>query len=158
MRNVTKRTAAVVVSMAVAVGAASVAYAYWTAGGSGTGEAETGTNVELIAHQIGVPADMGPGDSAQTLSGDFENNSDGPVYVTSVTATIASVEKALGAPAGTCDASDYTLASALMLVGAEVPVGLNEGAWTGATIKFNNKVTNQDACKLATVTLAYTII
>ena len=45
-----------------------------------------------------------------------------------------------------------------MTVSAEVPAGTVQGAWTGATIKFNNKsAVNQDACKGATVTLAYTI-
>jgi hypothetical protein len=100
---------------------------------------------------------MHPGDSAQTLSGNFDNPNAGPVYVTSVTASIASVTKAAGAVAGTCDASDYTLANATMSVGAEVAAGTGKGSWTGATIKFNNKATNQDQCKGATVNLAYTV-
>ena len=40
-----------------------------------------------------------------------------------------------------------------MTVGAEVAAGSAKGAWTGATIKFNNKATNQDQCKGATVNL-----
>ncbi len=44
-----------------------------------------------------------------------------------------------------------------MNVDAEVPAGTSQGSWSGATIKFNNKATNQDACKGATVNLAYTI-
>jgi hypothetical protein len=100
---------------------------------------------------------MAPGDSAQTLSGNFNNTNNGPVYVSTVTASIASVTKAGGAPAGTCDATDYTLANPVMTVNAEVPAGTGQGAWTGATIKFNNKVTNQDACKGATVNLSYAI-
>jgi hypothetical protein len=67
------------------------------------------------------------------------------------------VTKATGAPAGTCDATDFTLANAAMTVNAEVPVGSGQGSWTGATIKFNNKATDQDACKGATVSLAYAI-
>ena len=100
---------------------------------------------------------MQPGDSAQTLSGNFTNPNSAPVYVSTVTASIASVTKAGGAVAGTCDATDYTLANAVMTVSAEVPAGTAKGAWTGATIKFNNKATNQDQCKGATVNLAYTI-
>ncbi len=66
--------------------------------------------------------------------------------------------KAAGAVAGTCDATDYTLANAAMTVGAQVPAGTGVGAWTGATIQFNNKGgSNQDQCKGATVNLAYAI-
>ena len=100
---------------------------------------------------------MQPGDSAQTLSGNFTNPNSSPIYVSTVTASIASVTKAGGAVAGTCDASDYTLANAVMTVDAEVPAGTAKGAWTGATIKFNNKATSQDQCKGATVNLAYAI-
>jgi len=100
---------------------------------------------------------MYPGDSAQTISGNFDNPNPGPSYVSTVTASISSVTKATGAPAGTCDATDFTLASAAMTVGAEIPVGSPVGAFTGATIKFNNKTVNQDACKGATVNLAYAI-
>ena len=44
-----------------------------------------------------------------------------------------------------------------MAVNAEVPAGTNQGSWSGATIRFNNKNVVQDACKGATVNLAYTI-
>jgi hypothetical protein len=99
---------------------------------------------------------MAPGDTAQTLSGNFTNTNSGPVYVASVTASISSVTFG-GVPAVGCDATDYTLANPIMTVGAQVPAGTAQGAWTGATIQFNNKATNQDACKGATVNLAYTI-
>ena len=100
---------------------------------------------------------MYPGDTAQTISGDFDNGNDGPVYVTSVTVSIAGVDKAAGAPAGDCDETDFTLADPTMNVGRQVPVGTGVDAFTGASIKFNNKAVNQDGCKNATVTLAYTI-
>jgi hypothetical protein len=134
------------------------AYAYWTAGGSGTGSgsAATGTT-PLTAVQNTVLTAMYPGDSAQTISGDFTNTNSGPIYVTSVTASISGVTKASGAVAGTCDSSDFTLSNPVMAVGASIPVGTAQGAWTGATIKFNNKATSQDQCKGATVSLAYAI-
>ena len=45
-----------------------------------------------------------------------------------------------------------------MSVGAEVPAGNAKGAFTGATIHFNNKAAvNQDACQDATVTLSYAV-
>ena len=151
-----KKIAILVTALVVLIGGA--AFAYWTAGGSGTGTAETGSNVPITVVQTSTVSAMGPGDSAQSLSGNFTNTNSGPVYVATVTASIWSVVKAPGAPAGTCAADDYTLAGATMTVDAEVPAGTAKGAWSGATIKFNNKPTvNQDACKGATVNLAYTI-
>jgi len=143
----------------VAVLAGTVgAIAYWTAGGSGSGSASVaGAQTALTVNQTTVLTPMYPGDSAQTISGDFDNTNSGPSYVGTVTASIASVTKAVGAPAGTCDATDFTLANAAMTVNAEVPVGSGTGAWTGATIKFNTKASNQDACKGATVGLSYLV-
>ena len=150
-----KRAALVVVT--VLAGAAG-AFAYWSAGGSGTGSGSTASGTSaLTANQTTVLTAMYPGDGAQTLSGNFDNANPGPIYVSTVTASIASVTKAAGAPAGTCDATDYTLSGATMTVNASVPAGSGQGAWTGATIKFNNKATNQDACKGATVNLSYAI-
>jgi hypothetical protein len=146
-----------VVGVIVAIAVAGAAIAYWTAGGSGSGTATASTNANLTVNQTSTLSAMYPGDSAQTLSGDFDNPNPGPTYVATVTASIASVTKAGGAPAGTCDATDFTLANAAMTVNAEVPAGNAKGSWSGATIKFNNKASNQDACKNATVTLAYTI-
>ena len=146
------------VATAIVIGGAGAAFAFWTAGGSGTGTATTGTVSPITAKQTTVLAAMYPGDSAQTISGNFDNGNSGPVRVSTVTASIASVVKATGAPAGTCDATDYTLASPVMTVNAEVPAGTGVGAWSGATIHFNDKTdTNQDACKGATVNLSYAI-
>jgi hypothetical protein len=134
------------------------AIAYWTAGGSGTGSGSAaGAQTPLTVNQTTTLAAMYPGDTAQTISGNFDNPNSGPIYVGTVTASIASVTKAVGAVAGTCDATDFTLANAAMTVGAEVPSGTAKGSWSGATIKFNNKAANQDQCKGATVSLAYTI-
>jgi hypothetical protein len=146
---------AVVVVLLLAAGGA---YAYWTAGGSGSGSAATadGTS-ELVVNQNTVVTAMYPGDSAQVISGDFDNGNSGPIRVNTVTASISSVDKAIGAPAGTCDATDFTLGSAVMTVNSEIAIGTGQGAWTGATLKFNNKNANQDACKGATVNLSYLI-
>jgi hypothetical protein len=136
-----------------------VALAYWTVLGSGTGTAQAAAGTSnLTVKQTTVVTNMYPGDTAQTISGNFDNPNPGPVYVNTVTASIASVTKAGGAPAGTCDATDFTLANATATVNAEIPAGLAKGAWTGPTIKFNDKgAANQDACKGATVNLTYSI-
>ncbi len=158
MRRMSRKTIAVAAAAAVVLAGGGIAFAYWTAGGSGTGTAATGTNAPIVAVQTTTVSDMAPGDSAQPLSGNFNNDNPGPVYVSTVTASIASVDKAPGAPAGTCTASDYTLATPIATVNAEVPTGDGVGSWSGATIKFNNKpLVNQDACKGATVNLNYVI-
>jgi hypothetical protein len=150
------RIIALAVVAALVVGGA--AFAFWTAGGSGTGSGSAASaQSALTVNQTTVLTAMYPGDSAQTISGDFDNTNSGPIQVGTVTASIDSVTKAGGAPAGTCDATDFTLASPAMPVNAEIPAGAGKGAFTGATIKFNNKASNQDACKGATVSLAYAI-
>ena len=135
---------------------AGSAFAYWTAGGSGTGSAVVAAGQSaLSANQTTVLSAMYPGDSAQTLSGDFNNTNPGPVHVNTVTASIASVVKASNAPDGTCDATDFELAFATMNTNKEIPVGSGVSSWTGAQIRFKNKSVNQDACKGATVAVAY---
>ena len=157
MSRLTRRRG-LVLGVVISVVVAGAAFAYWTAGGSGNGSASTaGAQSALTANQTTSLTAMYPGDTAQTISGNFDNPNSGPIYVNTVTVSIASVTKAAGAPAGTCDATDYTLASAAMTVNNEVPTGTG-GAFTGATLKFNDKTTtNQDACKGATVNLAYAI-
>src|SRR4051794_17740519 len=105
------RKKAVVVLAGLAVFAAGgAALAYWTVGGSGTGggTADTGVNVTVV--QTSTITAMHPGDSAQTLSGNFNNPNAGKVYIGTVTASISSVTKDVNAPAGTCDSTDFTLA------------------------------------------------
>ena len=133
------------------------AFAYWLAGGAGSGTASAGGTSALTVNQTTVLDAMYPGDRAQTISGNFDNPNSGPIRVNTVTVSIDSVVKASDAPAGTCDATDFTLADTTMTVNAEVAAGSGKGSWTGATIKFNNKATNQDACKGATVNLSYEI-
>ena len=156
MRTFTKRTAAITAGAVLVLCGTGVAYAYWTAGGDGTGTATTGTSVDLTVNQTATLTDMHPGDNAQTLSGDFDNNTGATVAVTSVTASIESVTRSGSAITG-CTADDYTLTGAAMSAAQDVPAGSNVGSWSGATIQFHNTTANQDACKGATVTLAYVV-
>ncbi len=157
MRPHTKKKVGFVTLATVAI-SSSLAYAYWTGSGTGTGSADTADGtLALTVRQTSAVAGMGPGDVAQGLSGNFDNPHAGPVRVNTVTVRIDGVTKADGAPAGDCDATDYTLSQETMTVNAEIPPGNSRGTWSGATIKFNNKNVVQDACKGATVNLAYTI-
>ncbi len=139
-----------------------VAFAYWTVGGSGSGTAQTGTSTDIVANQTSTVTGLRPGGAPVALTGNFDNPNTGPVYVSTVTASISGVTLADGVT-GSCDAGDYTLANAEIPVNAEVPPGDGVGSWgvgldNGPTIAFNNSDTeNQDACKGATVNLRYTI-
>lgn len=131
------------------------AYAFWTAGGTGTGSAFAGTTVPLTINQVTALPPLVPGGAAQVIGGTFSNPNPGPVYVTSVTASILAVTRAVGAPAGHCGAEDFTLAGAVMTVSAEVPAGESQGSWSGASLRLDDTGSNQDACQGATVTIAY---
>jgi hypothetical protein len=156
--KITKKRVLTALSVVSVLAVAAISYAFWTAGGSGDGTATAGSTVGITVNQTSVLDAMYPGDSAQTLSGDFTNTNDSPVYVGTVTASIDSVEKADDAPAGTCDATDFALDDEVITVNSEIPSGEHTGSWGDATIQFNNKAdTNQDACKGATVNLAYAI-
>jgi hypothetical protein len=154
----TRRRALVLLSVVATLVVAGAAIAYWTAGGSGTGSATTANPTDtLVVHQLSSLSAMYPGDSAQTISGNFDNPNANPVHVTKVTASIASVTQAADA-VGTCDATDYTLGTPAMTVNAEVPNGNGVSAFSGATIQFKDKpAANQDGCKGATVNLQYDV-
>lgn len=130
------------------------AFAYWSTAGSGTGSAATSAGAaSLVVSQTSTISNMYPGDSAQIISGTVKNTAANSAYVAQVVASIASVTPAAGA-AGGCDASDYTLSSPTMTIGKDIAAGATV-PFTGATIQFNNKASNQDGCKGATVNLAY---
>ncbi len=156
MRSIRKKTVTIAAAALIVAVGTGTAYAFWTAGGTGTGAAPTGTSSPLTVNDTTTLTAMFPGDSAQTLTGDFDNTSSGPIHVASVTVSISGVTKAVGA-VGACTAADYALTGTTMTVNANVPVGAGQGAWEGATIQFNNTSANQDGCQGATVNLAYTV-
>lgn len=157
MKFLTKKVIAIATGGVVAVVGTGVAYAYWSAGGAGDGTGATGTSTALVVNQGTVLSAMYPGDSAQTLSGTFTNTSDGTVHVTSVTASLLSVTDSVGGATSVgCSVADYTLANATMSAVQEVAVGTG-GAWTGATVHFNNTTANQDACKGKTLNIHYAV-
>lgn len=145
-----KKVIAVAVVTAALLGGATGAYGYWSAIGTGTGSGTTGTALAVNAVQTTTITNLRPGGAAQAISGTFNNLNAAPTYVNTLTVSISSVSGGAGA----CAASDYTLAAAVVTVNALVDTGT---AWSGPTLAFNNKVTNQDGCKGATVNLAFTV-
>jgi hypothetical protein len=153
-----RRLVPIAIGLLAVIAASGVVYGYWTANGSGSGSANAAANVgNLTVNQSTVLTPMFPGDNAQTISGTFNNPNTAATYVNTVTVSISSVVKAGGAPAGTCDATDFTLTNPVATVSALIPVGNGMGAWSGPALQFNNKASNQDGCKGATVNLAYVI-
>ena len=131
------------------------AVAYWTSTGSGTDSASTGSTVALTVNQTSAVSGLTPGGPGQDLAGDFDNPNSGPIRVGSVTARIAAVTDADGAPITGCTTSDYEVLDAVATVNADVPSGQSVGAWSGPSIRMINTSENQDACKDATVVLTY---
>jgi hypothetical protein len=151
MRITKKKLLVAGVAAAIIAGTAGAAVAYWSTTGSGSGSASTSAGAsDLTIAQTTILSPLFPGDSAQTISGTVTNNAANSAYVNTVTASISSVTGG----AGSCDATDYTLASPVMSVATDVAAA-GTANFTGATLKFNNKVTNQYGCKGATVNLAY---
>ena len=129
-----KRRATKVVALTAAlVVAGGAAFAWWTSGGSGTGSATTGDVSAVTVVQTSTVSGLAPGLGAQTLSGTFTNPNTGPVYVGTVTVSISSVVKAAGAPAGTCNDTDYTLSNNPLTYNAEV-LANDTSTWTGPMV------------------------
>lgn len=135
--------------------AAGGAYAYWTNSGTGTGTAATANPAAGQLTVSGTPVSgIAPGAAARTLAGTITNpaGSGSDFHVSGLSASI-SIDAA-HATAG-CAVSDYTLVQPSGVTGDLAP-----GAslpFSSGSIAFNNKATNQDFCKGATVTVTYTV-
>lgn len=155
-KHLDKKIAAVALG-AVALTGTGVAYAYWTTTGSGEGSAATTAGApDVTVTQTAGPTHLAPGVAAEGVTVTVTNNADNDAYVSQVVASIKTVTKAFGAPAGDCDASDYVLTGATMTNGSGDLVKGGVATFTGAELAFDNKPgVSQDGCKGATVTLAY---
>ena len=112
-------------------------------------------NNSLTIVQTSVMVGLAPGVVPADITGTVRNNGTDSTYLAAVDVKIIRVLKAPGSARGACDPSDYTLQNSLMPVGLTLPAG-GSAAFQGASIGFNNKSTNQDACQGATVQLRYT--
>jgi hypothetical protein len=97
---------------------------------------------------------LGPEIDPQAISGTVANNGPDDTFITAITVSIASVSGASGSASGACDSSDYVLLVARMEVEQSLAGG-HSTTFGGASIGFSNKLTNQDACKGATLLLHY---
>ena len=148
-----KKQVAVLVAGLVLTGGGAFAWFGATSTASGASTASTSA-AGLTINQTAVTGLWAGG--AKTLSGTFSNPNPGSVRVTSVTATLGAVTKSPTAPAGKCDATDFTLTNATVAVNQDVPTGSAKGTWSGPVLSMVKKTTDQDACLGATVTVNYT--
>ncbi len=109
----------------------------------------------LTVTQTSTMQGLAPGIDPVPITGRVVNNGTDSTRITAVEVEITSVTTGLGSTPGTCDASDYLLRDVRMSVERTLgPGGSTE--FSGASIGFGNKATNQDACQNATIHLLYT--
>jgi hypothetical protein len=143
---------ALLLVLAVCLVAVSAPSSSATAAPPGCGDATSSISVT----QTSIITGLAPGKPADAVEAIGTNIGDSSVFVQKVVARISSVTKAPLAVAGACDAMDYIVETAQMPVNQTVPpAGSVEIG--GATIAFNDRSTNQDACKGATVHLGYDV-
>ena len=158
-------TKKLVVTAAVAtvlVGTGTAAFAYWTSQGTGNGNATTASSATaLTVLQTSSPAGMYPGDTAQQLVVKVTNPGPNKAQVFGVRA-VPTVTKAVGA-VGACDPSDYLVNGTALPADGSVNLvwdatELNSGSFALSTntVGFNDKATDQNGCKGATLVFAYT--
>lgn len=151
-----KKRVAVIAGSSVALIGGGLAFAYWTTGGSGTGTAGTGTTNAITVNQTASSTTLVP-DGSTTLSGDFTNTTNpGPVYITSITASIDAFSTQGDTNKPACTQADFELTTPTVTVGKDVPNGTNVSSWDGIVLHMKNLATNQDNCKNYSVPLTYT--
>jgi hypothetical protein len=121
---------------------------------SGCGGSSPAPSTALTVVQTSTITGLAPGVPAIPISGMSTNNGHDSIFVRMVIVSIESVAKAPHATAGSCNASNYVVLHPQMSVNRSMPPR-GSVYFTGATIGFNNRATNQDACKGAMVQLVY---
>jgi hypothetical protein len=110
----------------------------------------------LTIVQSSTNSGLAPTQAPTMIVGRVTNNGPDETFVTAITVSIASVVPAPGATPGTCDAGDYVLLDSRMPVGEQLAADGGSAVFSGATIGFLDKQSNQDSCKGARIGLHYT--
>lgn len=109
---------------------------------------------DLTITQVSTLTGLAPGVPPAPITGVIVNRGAESPIITAVTVSIASVTKAPDAVTGPCGPSDYILSNVRMPIGRALPSG-GSAQFSGASIQFNDKSTNQDACQGARIKLTY---
>ena len=138
---------------AVVVVSSGAAVAFWTTSGSGTGTAGIGTSGTVTVTQTGTAiSGLFPGGTAQPINFTVSNATTGPLYVSGVAVAVSSVTNQSSGP-NACTAADFAIVQPTWTAG---DIAAGSTATGTATIRMVNAGSNQDACKSATVNLAFT--
>lgn len=113
-----------------------------------------GAGNSLTITQTSTMSGLGPGVPAAAITGLVVNNSAESTFVEAITVSIVSVVPLPDASAGTCTASDYVLLEPRMRIASVLGPGASM-PFSGASIGFSDKPTDQDRCQGATVLLLY---
>lgn len=108
----------------------------------------------LVITQTSTIEGLAPSAAPVAIAGTVTNTSRDSTYITHVTVRISSITRAEESGAGSCSAADYVVSNSRMAVERGLPE-LSSLPFSGASIGFRNSSHNQDACKRATVHLAY---
>jgi len=160
--RLSKKLAIAAVATVAAVGAATSAFAYWSTSGTGTGAASTETRnaTAITVNQVSSLNAMYPGDSAQSLTFNLQNNDvHQTLHVAGVGVAVTDVKDSGGnSILGTCGAANFDVVQpSASTVAREVAGGATSGNITSGSIKFHDDTANnQDACQHASVVLTYT--
>jgi len=112
-------------------------------------------NNSLTVIQTSVMKGLAPGIAPVAIAGLVTNNGTDSTDIIAVNVEITGVVTIPGSAPGTCDPSDYVLLDTRMPVGRTLDPG-GSTPFSGASIGFSDKSTNQDACKGAAIKLLYT--
>jgi hypothetical protein len=148
-----KKLAALAIAAGVAI-TATAALAYWTTGGSGSGSADGGDVVAVEVNQLSVAADLYPG-VPEALSGDFDNDNAGNVYIARVTAAVVDFVTDEGNGKPECADEDFRINGTSNVPG-QIPPGNGMGTWSGLSVELINTGANQDNCKNVKIAITYT--
>jgi len=136
------------------------AFAFWSSTGTGDGTATTGQAVQFVITEGAKAGTLAPGNLAgQTVAFTVSNPGPGQLYLGTVTVTLADAAGVAWAPVTTQPTPGTMRCQRLCPAGhshAGRPDPGGSTAFAGASIGFNDKSTNQDACKGATIQLLYT--
>jgi hypothetical protein len=149
MKKFVARKRTVVLSAIAVLAIAGAAIAYWTTTGSGVGSAQTGTTSNVIVHQVGSPTNLYPGGPTQPLDFNIENPGTVDQRVNQVTAVVTNTN------AAGCANNNYTIAGSPKLTGDIITHGATSATYTGITIKMDETGVDQNACKNANLTIAF---
>jgi hypothetical protein len=157
-RSGPSRSTRVVILIVVLGGVLAATLAGWSsalaAPASCTPDWGSGLNTDVTITQTLPITGLAPGVAPAVITGVITNHGLHDSYVKAITVSIGAVTKAPTAAGGPCSAGDYVLLDPTMPVGVLLTSGAS-ATFKGASITFQNRSVNQDACKAATVTLRY---